>query len=294
MTASDKDRLAEHFEQHRKRLNALASRIVGSHAEAEEAVQDAWIRLSRADPKQIENLGSWLTTVVSRLCLNVLQSRRAGSAVPLDLVESLDQLPDLHEETDPEQQALLAESVGVALLLVLDQLTPGERVAFVLHDMFDLPFDDIATILGKSATAARQIASRARRRVRQADAPFHRDERHRRLVSAFLDASRKGNFEALLSYLDPSVVIRVNKTGTADIRGSNDVARLFVGRLGGVQPALVNGVMGAVWAPGGEPKTVFNFKAIDDKIIEVELISDPEQLRTLSLELYLVPPRNLE
>ncbi len=176
---------------------------------------------------------------------------------------------------------------------MLDQLTPSERVAFVLHDMFDVPFEEIAPILRKSPIAARQLASRARRRVRQADAPSHRDEpRHRRLVSAFLSASRDRDFEALLCYLDPSVVMRVDNTsrelGAVEIHGSHDVARSFIGRLGGAQPARVNGVMGAVWAPGGEPRVVFTFRVVGDKIGEVELIGDRERVRTFSLDLDVV------
>jgi len=279
---SNQEWLAQRFEEHRARLNALAHRILGSRAEAEETVQDAWIRLSRSDAAEVENLGGWLTTVVSRLCLNVLQSRRTRAEEPLDL-GALEPLPDRDVRADPEQQALLADSIGLALLVVLDQLTPSERVAFVLHDMFDVPFEEIAPILGKSASAARQLASRARRRVRQADAPAHRDDlRHRRLVSAFLSASRNRDFEALLRYLDPSVVMRI---GAVEIHGSQEVARSFVGRLGGAQPALVNGVMGAVWAPGGKPKVVFAFRVVGDKIGEVELIGDPERIRTFRLDL---------
>ena len=279
---SNQEWLAQRFEEHRARLNALAHRILGSRAEAEETVQDAWIRLSRSDAAEVENLGGWLTTVVSRLCLNVLQSRRTRAEEPLDL-GAMEPLPDLDVHADPEQEALLADSIGLALLVVLDQLTPSERVAFVLHDMFDVPFEEIAPIVGRSAGAARQLASRARRRVQQADAPSHRDELwHRRLVSAFLSASRNRDFEALLRYLDPSVVMRV---GAVEIQGSQEVARSFVGRLGGAQPALVNGVMGAVWAPGGKPKVVFAFRVVGDKIGEVEMIGDPERIRTFSLDL---------
>jgi len=274
---SNQEWLAQRFEEHRARLNALAHRILGSRAEAEETVQDAWIRLSRSDAAEVENLGGWLTTVVSRLCLNVLQSRRTRAEEPLDL-GAMEPLPDRDVHADPEQEALLADSIGLALLVVLDQLTPSERVA-----LFDVPFEEIAPIVGRSAGAARQLASRARRRVQQADAPSHRDELwHRRLVSAFLSASRNRDFEALLRYLDPSVVMRV---GAVEIHGSQEVARSFVGRLGGAQPALVNGVMGAVWAPGGKPKVVFAFRVVGDKIGEVELIGDPERIRTFSLDL---------
>src|SRR5262245_17831492 len=286
---SNQEWLAERFENHRQRLNALAYRILGSHAEAEETVQEAWIRLSRSDANQVEDLGRWLRTVVSRLCLNVLQSRRARAEEHLELAAQ-ETLPSQDARTDPEQEALLADSIGLALLVVLDQLTPSERVAFVLHDMFEVPFDEIAPVLGKSAVAARQLASRARRRVRQANAPAHPDVRHhRRLVSAFLAASRNRDFEALLRHLDPSVVMRVDKTslelGGAEIRGSQAVARAFVGRLGGAQPALVNGVLGAVWAPRGEPRVVFTFTVVGNKIGEVELIDDPERIRRLSLDL---------
>ena len=295
---TEEEWLADRFEEHRDRLNALAYRILGSRAEAEEIVQDAWIRLSRSDAEQVENLGHWLTTVVSRLCLNILQSRRKSAEEPFDL-EALDPLPSQDAEADPEREAILADSIGLALLIVLDQLSPSERVAFVLHDVFDVPFEQIAPILGKTAMAARQLASRARRRVGQTETPSHRDELwHRRLVSAFLAASRKRDFEALLRYLDPSVVMRLDKTalerGAVEIRGSQEVARSFVGRMGGAQPALVNGAMGATWAPGGTPKVVFKFKVVGDKIVEVELISDPERLRTMSLEPYSLDPKNLE
>jgi len=286
---SNQEWLAQRFEEHRARLNALAHRILGSRAEAEETVQDAWIRLSRSNADQVKNLGGWLTTVVSRLCLNVLQSRRTRAEEPLDL-RAMEPLPDRDVHAEPEEEALLADSIGLALMVVLDRLTPRERVAFVLHDTFDVPFEEIASILGSRASAARQLASRARRKVRQTNAPTYWDElRHRRLVSAFLSASRNRDFEALLRYLDPSVVMRVDRTalelGAIEIHGSQDVARSFVGRLGGAQPALVNGVMGAVWAPGGEPKVVFAFRVVGDKIGEVELIGDPERIRTFSLDL---------
>jgi RNA polymerase sigma factor (sigma-70 family) len=295
---TDKEWLAERFEEHRGRLNTLAYRILGSHAEAEETVQDAWIRLSGSDADQVEDLGHWLTTVVSRLCLNVLQSRRTRAEEPFDL-GALESLPEQDAKADPEEEAILADSIGLALLIVLDQLTPTERVAFVLHDMFDIPFNEIAPILGKSGMAARQLASRARRRVRHADVPSFRDElRRHRLVSAFLAASRNRDFQALLRYLDPSVVMRVDKTalelGAIEIRGREEVARSFAGRMGGAQPALVSGALGAVWAPGGTPKVVFNFKVIGDKIVEVELIGDAERLRTMNLELHSIKSTNRE
>jgi len=285
---SNQEWLAERFEEHRERLKALAYRILGSHADAEETVQDAWIRLSRSDAEQVENLGRWLTTVVSRLCLNVLQTRRTRMEEPFDL-GAVEPLPYQDARADPEHEALLADSIGLALMIVVDQLTPSERVAFVLHDLFEVPFDEIAPILGRSAAAARQLASRARRRVRQADTPSHRDElRHRRLVSAFLAASRNRDFDALLRYLDPAVVMRVDRTafelGAIETRGSQEVARSFFGRMGGAQPALVNGAMGAVWAPGGKPKVVFTFKVVGDTIREIDLKGDPERIRTLSLD----------
>jgi len=263
--------------------------MLGSTSEAEDAVQDAWLRLSRSDADAIGNLESWLTTVVSRLCLNVLQSRRARPEVTFD-PQVLEPLKDSDAQADPEQEALLSDSIGMALLIVMDALTPSERVAFVLHDVFAIPFEEIASILGRSTPAARQLASRARRRVQRAESNQEGDpRRHQRLVDAFLAASRNRDYAALLSYLDPSVTLRADQAalelGAVEIHGAEEVARSFVGRMGGARPALVNGTLGAVWIQNGKPRVVFVFEIGDAGITGVELIADPERLREIKLEL---------
>src|SRR5439155_2359984 len=221
---SDDDWLAARFEEHRARLSALAYRMLGSRTEAEDTVQDAWLRVSRSDATGVANLGSWLATVVSRLCLNVLQSRRARPEVPFDL-EALEPIASQDERSDPEREALLADSIGLALHIVLDTLTPSVRVAFVLHDMFEVPFEEIALILDRSAAATLQLASRARRRVRQVDTSAMSDRaRHYKIVDAFLAASKNREFGALLQYLDPSVGLSAYMAaithGAVEVRGS--------------------------------------------------------------------------
>jgi RNA polymerase sigma-70 factor (ECF subfamily) len=282
--------LAERFEQHRPRLRAVAYRMLGSLTEADDAVQDAWIRLSRSNAEQIDNLGGWLTTVVARECLHMLRSRRRRREVSFE-----GRLPDPvitpDGDLDPEQEALLANSVGLALLVMLERLTPAERLAFVLHDMFELPFDEIAPIVGRSPAAARQLASRARRRVRgEATLPATDTSRQREVVDAFLAASRDGDLGALLAVLDPDVVLRADPgaAGTSrEVRGAHAVAeqaRAFshLGRFS--RRALVNGVAGIVSrAPGGPTFSVMGFAVASGKITEIDILADPERLRLLDL-----------
>ncbi|MGH8840140.1 MAG: sigma-70 family RNA polymerase sigma factor [Jiangellaceae bacterium] len=279
--------LAERFEENRTHLRAVAYRMLGSLSEADDAVQESWLRLSRSDTSGVENLGGFLTTVVARVCLDMLRSRRSRREEPLDL-----HLPEPvvsgADGTDPEHQALLADSVGPALLVVLDTLAPAERLAFVLHDMFAVPFDQIAPIVGRSPAAARQLASRARRRVHGATVPDADLTRQRTVVDAFLAASRDGDFDALLALLDPDVVLRADHAAvqvgaSKEVHGAAAVAATFAGRARAARPALVNGVAGAVWAPGGRPRIVFDFTMSDGKIVAIELLADPERLRRLDL-----------
>jgi RNA polymerase sigma factor (sigma-70 family) len=285
--------LAERFEANRAHLRAVAYRMLGSRSEADDAVQEAWLRLSRSDTREVENLRGWLTTVVSRVCLDMLRSRASRREEPLDLDASgpIPTVAGTSRETgsDPEREALLADSVGLALLVVLEMLTPAERVAFVLHDMFDLPFDEIAPIVGRSTTAARQLASRARRRVQGAGPAGDADRtRQRQVVDAFLAASRGGDFNALLVLLDPEVVLRADQvavqTGApSEVRGAIDVAKTFAGRARVAKPALVNGLAGLVWAPSGRPRVVFGFTITDGKIVAIDLVADPDRLSQLDL-----------
>jgi RNA polymerase sigma factor (sigma-70 family) len=280
----DRDWLAERFEAHRPHLRAVAYRMLGSAAEADDAVQEAWLRASRAGADEVDNLGGWLTTVVARVCLNQLRSRRSRPEAPLD-----DQAAELADgAADPEAEAVLADAVGPALLVVLDTLSPAERLAFVLHDLFAVPFGEIAEILGRSEAAARQLASRARRRVQGAEAPEGDRARQRLVVEAFLAASRKGDFEALLRLLDPRVVARADAAAVAagaeaEVRGARAVAGTFVGRARFARPALVEGAVGAVWAPGGRPRVVFAFTVSDGRVAEIRLLADPERLAELDL-----------
>jgi len=282
--------LAERFEAHRTHLRAVAYRMLGSLGEADDAVQEAWLRLSRSDTRGVENLGGWLTTVVARVCLEMLRSRKSrreeplGAHVPEPKASSADGI-------DPEHEVLLADSVGLALLVVLEALAPAERVAFVLHDMFAVPFDEIAPIVGRSPSAARQLASRARRRVQGAAAAPDADRtRQREVVDAFLAASRNGDFDALLAVLDPDVVLRADSAAvragaSREVRGAAAVADTFSGRARAAQPALLNGAVGAVWAPRGRPRVVFGFTIKRGKIVEIELVADPARLRQLDLAL---------
>jgi RNA polymerase sigma factor (sigma-70 family) len=283
----DHDRLAERFEGHRPHLRAVAYRMLGSASEADDAVQETWLRLDRADTSGVGNLGGWLTTVVARVCLDMLRARRSRREEPTGA-----RLPDPvagdRDGDDPEHEALLSEGVGLALLVVLDTLTPAERVAFVLHDLFAVPFDQIAAILGRSPAAAKMLASRARRRVEGAAVPDTDRRRQRAVVEAFLAASRGGDFEALVALLHPEAVLRADHAAVAagadrEVRGAPSVARSFSGRARFARPALVNGAPGAVWAPGGRPRVVFAFTIEDGKVVGIELLADPERLRRLDL-----------
>jgi len=282
------DWLAERFEAHRTHLRAVAYRMLGSLSDADDAVQEAWLRLSRSGTSGVENLGGWLTTVVARVSLDMLRSRTSRREEPLGA-----QVPDpvVHraDGADPEHEALLADSVGPALLVVLDTLAPAERLAFVLHDMFAVPFDEIAPIVGRSPAAAKQLASRARRRVQGAPTvPDADPTRQRAVVDAFLAASRGGDFDALLALLDPDVVLRADRAAVdagapREARGAAAVADTFSGRARFAQPALVNGAAGAVWAPRGRPRVVFGFTVTRGKIVEIDILADPARLRQLDL-----------
>lgn len=291
----EREWLTERFEEHRPHLRAVAYRMLGSVSEADDAVQDAWLRLSRADTSSVENLGGWLTTVVARVCLNMLRSRQHRREEPLDAyVHVPDPLISQEDRSDPEHQALLADSVGLALMVVLETLTPAERFAFVLHDMFGLPFDEIAPMIERSPAAARQLASRARRRVQgQASTPDHDVVRQREVVDAFFAASRDGDFDALVAVLDPDVVLR-SDGGAARPRlsvvidGAQSVAEqaLTFGRLAPfVRPALVNGTAGALVAAHGRPFSVMAFTVTAGKISAIDVLSDPERLEQLDLGL---------
>ncbi len=283
--------LAERFEANRSHLQAVAFRMLGSSSEADDAVQEAWLRLSRSDASGIQNLGGWLTTVVARVCLDMLRSRKSRREEPLEA-----QLPepvmDQTWGTVPEHEALLADSLGLALLVVLETLSPAERVAFVLHDMFALPFEEIAPIVERSSTATRQLASRARRRVRGAAADQNADlTRQRKVVEAFLAASRLGDFEALLALLDPDVVVRADRAATPlgaarEVHGATSVAEqalTFKRRAQFAHLALVNGTMGVVLIARRRLILGIAFKFRDKKIVEINVIADPERLSQLDL-----------
>jgi RNA polymerase sigma factor (sigma-70 family) len=284
----DHDWLAERFEENRTHLKGVAYRMLGSPAEADDAVQEAWLRLSRSSTNGVENLGGWLTTIVARVCLDMLRARRSRREEPMD-GHPPEAILSQEEEGDPEHEALLGDSVGLALLVVLDALTPAERVAFVLHDMFGVPFDEIATIVDRSPEAARQLASRARRRVQGAHAVPDTDlVRQRAVVDAFLAASRSGDFDALLAVLDPDVVLRadgaaVEAGAEREVRGAAAVAGTFAGRARAARPAMVDGAVGLVWTQHGEPRVVFGFTISNGKVTAIELIADPERLRTMDL-----------
>jgi RNA polymerase sigma factor (sigma-70 family) len=286
----------ERFEEHRGHLRAVAYRMLGSLSEADDAVQETWIRFDRADTADVENLRGWLTTVVSRVSLNILRSRRTRRE---DSMESHmpDVILDRPGTTDPEHEALLADSVGVALLVVLETLSAAERLAFVLHDIFAVPFDEIAPIVERSPEAARQLASRARRRMQgEPTVPDVDVERQREVVDAFLAASRQGDFEALLAVLDPDVVVRADQGGvpaaaaaaggTGPVRGAENVARraMVFAQMGVLtHPALVNGVAGAVTTRDGVAFSVGAFTVRGGKIVALDILADPERLRDLDL-----------
>jgi RNA polymerase sigma factor (sigma-70 family) len=285
----ERDWLAERFDEHRPHLRAVAYRMLGSLSEADDAVQEAWLRLSRSDSDEIENLGAWLTTVVGRVSLNMLRSRRARREEPIG-VHVPEPIVDRADGPDPEHEALLADSVGLALLLVLETLSPAERLAFVLHDMFAVPFEEIARILDRSPEAARQLASRARRRVRTENPVPDADlDGQREVVEAFLAAAREGDFERLVSVLDPDVVLRVDlgpQAGSREFRGAEAVAgqALTYSRLGLVRRlALVNGAPGLVNLRQGKPFSVQGFTVRSGKIVEMDILADPARLNQLDL-----------
>jgi RNA polymerase sigma factor (sigma-70 family) len=283
-TMSETDWLLSRFEQQRPQLRAVAYRMLGSLAEADDALQDAWVRVSRAAADDVENLGAWMTTIVARVCLNMLRSRNVRKEEPLET-----RLPDPivtpEGAPEPEEQALLADSVGLALQIVLDTLSPSERLAFVLHDMFDLPFEDIGPMVGKSTDAARQLASRARRRVKGAElsAPEPDTIRQRAVVDAFFAAARGGDFASLVALLHPDVVLRADlspgrPSASRVVRGAAAVARQA--RIGAdpaaiILPALVNGAAGAVITLGGRPHVLMAFTVAEGRIVEIDIIGDP-------------------
>ena len=290
MTVDEREWLAERFEDNRAHLRAVAYRMLGSPGEADDAVQEFWLRLGRSDPSSVENLQAWFTTGVSRVCLDMLRSRTSRREQPLES-RVPEPIVDREGGTDPEHEALLADSVGLALLVVLERLTPPERLAFVLHDMFAVPFDEIAPIVERSPAAARQLASRARRRVRGASVPDVDPDHQRELVDAFLAAARGGDFDALVGVLDPDVVLRIDRGArprgaSKEVRGAHDVARRGVAfsRLAPfARPALVNGAAGFVVARHGRTLGVAGFTIARGRIVEIDLLLDPARLRALDL-----------
>jgi RNA polymerase sigma-70 factor (ECF subfamily) len=285
----ENDWLAERFEEQRTHLGAVAYRMLGSQSEADDAVQDTWMRASGAETNEVENLGGWLTTIVARVCLNMLRSRNVRREESLE-VHLPDPVISPVEELGPESEALLADSVGLALLVVLDSLIPAERLAFVLHDMFELPFDEIAPMVGRSPTAARQLASRARRRVRGAEIPDSDIARQRTVVDAFFLAARSGDFDALVAVLHPDVILRVDSgpsrpAASIIVRGAAAVARQA--RLGAnpaavLHPALINGAAGVVITLDGRPHGVMAFTVVNDQVVELDIIADPERIRRVA------------
>ena len=286
----EREWLAERFEARRTRLRAVAYRVLGSLSEADDAVQEAWLRLSRADTSEVENLDGWLTTVVARVSLNMLRSRTARREEPTG-VRVPDPIVDRTDGTDPEHEALLADAVGLALLVVLETLSPAERLAFVLHDMFALPFDEIAPIVDRSPEAARQLASRARRRVRaEHTVPDPDLTAQREVVEAFLAAAREGDFDRLVAVLDPDVVLRADlgplAGGSREVRGAATVARQALGysQIGLlIQPAIINGAAGLVSTRDGQPFSVGGVTVRNGRIIAIDILADPSRLARLDL-----------
>jgi RNA polymerase sigma-70 factor (ECF subfamily) len=275
----------DEFEAHREYLRAVAYRMLGSASDADDALQEAWLRIARTQPAQVRTIRAWLTTVVSRVCLDLLRARTARREVPLTVAAAA-------PAPDPDQEAALADSVGLALLIVLDTLTPAERLAFVLHDLFAVPFDEIAPIVDRTPAATRQLASRARRRVQGAEVPGSEVgvERQRAVVDAFLAAARGGDFDALLTLLDPDVVMRADaaavEMGTqAELVGAQAVGNRFLGGARALSPALVDGVVGLVWAQRGTPRVVFDLTIADGRILAIEQLADPDVLGTLDVAL---------
>jgi RNA polymerase sigma factor (sigma-70 family) len=293
VTVDERDLLAESFEANRTHLRAVAYRMLGSVSEADDAVQESWLRLNRSGAGDVENLRAWLTTVVARVCLDMLRARRSRREEPLG-AHVPEPIVSREDGVDPEHEALVADSVGLALLVVLETLAPQERLAFVLHDMFGVPFDEIAPIVGRSPAAARQLASRARRRVRGATPTPEVDlARQREVVDAFLAAARSGDFEALLAVLDPDVVLRVDRGAvprgaSREVRGAPAVVgqvRTFARLAAFARPALVNGAAGFVVAIRGRPLAVAGFAVAHGRIVEIDLLADPARLRELDLTL---------
>jgi RNA polymerase sigma-70 factor (ECF subfamily) len=289
------DWLAKRFDERRSHLRAVAYRMLGSAGEADDALQEAWLKVSRADTGGVENLGGWLTTVVARVCLDMLRSRRAQREQPLGT--AIDAVP---AGSTPEIDLAFADAIGPALLVVLDMLAPQERVAFVLHDMFDLSFEEIAPIVDRTPAAARQLASRARRRVRGTAAPPSDVARNRELVSAFLAASRDGDFDRLLAVLSPDAVLRADATSVRvaaayqdrggpilepEVRGAALVANAFKGRATAALPAVIDGDAGAVWAVRGQVRSAFVFTIAGGRIIAIDLVMDEEHLGALDIEI---------
>jgi RNA polymerase sigma factor (sigma-70 family) len=287
----EREFLAQQFEEHRTRLRAVAYRMLGSLSEADDAVQETWLRLNRIDADELENLAGWLTTVVARVSLNMLRSRRSRREQPFD-ERMPEPILDPADGTDPEHQALLADAVGLALLVVLETLSPPERLAFVLHDMFAVPFDEIAPIVDRSPEATRQLASRARRRVRGGHATPDADlDTQREVIDAFIAAAREGNFDKLLEVLDPDVVLRADSGavgigGSRVVRGAADVARqarAFSQLDIDVRPALVNGAAGTVTLRDGQPFAIAGFTIRNRRIVEMDVLADPERLQQVDL-----------
>lgn len=287
----DRNWLAQQFEEHRGHLRGVAYRVLGSLSEADDAVQETWLRLNRSDTGDIQNLSGWLTTVVARVCLDMLRSRKARGEESLE-ERVADPVANQAASSDPEQEAVLADSVGIALLVVLDRLTPAERLAFVLHDVFATPFEEIAGIVGRTPEAVRQLASRARRRIQASESAVSpRVSEQREVVNAFLTALRHGDFEGLLTVLDPDVVVRIDETAgrpgaPREIRGARNWAAgaiAFSQALRFAQPALINGSVGIVFAPRGKLSRVLSFTILNGKIASVEIIADPARLGAVDL-----------
>jgi RNA polymerase sigma factor (sigma-70 family) len=288
----ERDWMAKQFEEHRPRLRAVAYRMLGSFSESDDAVQEAWLRLSRADATRVENLGAWLTTVVARVSLNMLRSRSTRREEPFG-GRFPDLLVDRAEGVDPEHEALLADSVGLALLVVLETLSPPERLAFVLHDIFGVPFDEIAPLVDRSPEAARQLASRARRRIRAENAVPDADlDGQREVVDAFLAAAREGDFDRLVAVLDPQIVLRVDMgpaAGSREVRGAEAVAGQAMGfaQLGlDMRPVLINGVAGVVSFLHGRPFSIGAATVRNGRVVELDILADPERLGELDLTIF--------
>jgi RNA polymerase sigma factor (sigma-70 family) len=288
--------LSVRFEENRPRLRGVAYRLLGSTSDTEDAVQETWLRVVRADTGAVDNFGGWLTTVITRVCLDMMRARKTReNAAPVLVAEGA---AAVSEPTDPEREVLLVDAVGSAMMVVLDTLSPAERVAFVLHDLFALSFEDIGAIVGRSADATRQLASRARRRVQGAGEREEELPSQREVAEAFMAASRNGDLEAVLAVLDPEVILRVDpaavKAAAAnaakgaprlvpEVRGAADVARVFLGSAQVARPALVDGTPGAAWAPGGRPRAIWSFKVEQGRIVEVQFIVDPKAIARLEV-----------